>query len=43
MQLKKPVNEHDHIQGSVKAPLVLVEYGDYQCSSCGESYLVIKA
>jgi protein-disulfide isomerase len=43
MQLKKPVNVYDHIQGNIKAPLVIVEYGDYQCSSCRESYLVIKA
>ncbi|AMR30001.1 disulfide bond formation protein DsbA [Mucilaginibacter sp. PAMC 26640] len=43
MQLQRPVSGHEHIQGSIKAMLELVEYGDYQCSSCGESYLIIKA
>jgi len=43
MQLKTPVSDQDHIQGNRNARLKLVEYGDYQCSSCGQSYLVIKA
>ena len=41
-QLTNPVTGNDHIQGPVTASLELVEYGDYQCPSCGESYLVIK-
>lgn len=32
----------DHVQGDENAPLVLVEYGDYQCPYCGEAYYVIK-
>jgi protein-disulfide isomerase len=43
MQLKNAVNDHDHRQGIKKALLVLVEYGDYQCSSCGQSYFVLRA
>jgi len=37
-----PVNEKDHIQGSTDAPLVVVEYGDFECSYCGAAYPIIK-
>jgi protein-disulfide isomerase len=40
--LKIPVTAFDHIQGNEYAPITLVEYGDYECSSCGEAYPVIK-
>lgn len=42
-QLKTAVTNQDHIQGSKNAPLELVEYGDYQCSYCGEAYPIIKS
>jgi len=42
IQLKNAVTDKDHIQGIKTAPLELVEYGDYQCPSCGESYLILK-
>jgi len=41
-QLTIPVGERDHATGPLSAPLVLVEYGDYQCSHCGDAYPVIK-
>lgn len=41
-KLSVPVNENDHLQGSPSAPCVLVEYGDYQCPSCGSAYPVVK-
>jgi protein-disulfide isomerase len=43
MSLAIPVGEDDHYQGSLNAPAVLLEYGDYQCPSCGAAYPVIKA
>jgi protein-disulfide isomerase len=40
--LKVPVTEKDHIQGDPKAPVILVEYGDYECPHCGHAYPVVK-
>ena len=40
--LKTPVSSSDHIQGDPKAPIVLVEYGDYQCPHCGHAYPIVK-
>jgi protein-disulfide isomerase len=40
--LTNPVSERDHASGPLSAPLVLVEYGDYDCSHCGTAYPVIK-
>ena len=37
-----PVGERDHASGPLSAPLVLVEYGDYDCSHCGTAYPVIQ-
>lgn len=41
--LKPAVGPQDHVQGSPQAPLELVEYGDYQCSYCGQAYEILKA
>lgn len=42
-QLQPAIGDQDHSQGPAKAPLQLVEYGDYQCSYCGQAYPAVKA
>ena len=41
-QLTPPVSDKDHTQGPAKAPIEIVEFGDYQCPDCGVAYPVIK-
>jgi protein-disulfide isomerase len=33
-----PLNKRDHIQGSIEAPLKLLEYADFECPYCGEAF-----
>ena len=40
--LSKPVTERDHFKGSLEAPVLLVEYADYECPHCGRAYWVLK-
>jgi len=41
-KLTVPVRPEDHSQGEADAQCTLVEYGDYQCPSCGQAYPIVK-
>lgn len=41
-QLLVPPSQRDHYQGMLNAPVVLVEYGNYECSQCGELHRFIQ-
>jgi protein-disulfide isomerase len=42
VQLVDPVTERDHVRGTLDAPVIIVEYGDYECPHCGRAYWTIK-
>jgi protein-disulfide isomerase len=42
-KLRPPLSPQDHFQGSVAAPIQLVEHGDYECPFCGRAHLILKA
>ncbi len=42
-RLTIPVSKHDHVQGDPDAACSLVEYGDYECPSCGEVQPIVRS
>src|SRR6056297_528129 len=41
-EMKKLVDDFSPVQGGEQAPIVLVEFGDFNCSACSKSFPVIK-
>src|SRR5690349_17704614 len=41
-RLYPPVSGRDQMAGNPEAPIILVEYGDFQCQHCGNTYPLIK-
>jgi protein-disulfide isomerase len=42
MPLSPPAGANDHLRGDLNAPLILVQYGDFECPYSGAAYGVIK-
>ncbi|AMM26917.1 DsbA family protein [Variovorax sp. PAMC 28711] len=40
--LLAPDSATDHIHGTAKAKVTLVEYGDFECPSCGQAHAALK-
>lgn len=41
-RLDSPVGADDHVEGPRSAPIILVEYGDFQCPTCAAAYEEVK-
>ncbi len=39
--LKVPVAPSDHILGNINAPVVIIEYGDFECPHCGRAHQIV--
>jgi protein-disulfide isomerase len=37
-----PVSTSDHFEGSLDAPIILLEYGDYECPHCTAAHPAVK-
>jgi protein-disulfide isomerase len=40
--LASPVSGRDHLWGPIDAPVILVEYGDYECADCNDACRMIR-
>lgn len=41
-RLRVPVTDRDHQRGAARASVTLVEYGDFQCPFCGQTFHVLR-
>lgn len=41
-KLSLPAQSKDHVLGSLKAPLILVEYGDFECPYCAAAAPIVE-
>jgi protein-disulfide isomerase len=41
-KLRTPVTHEDHATGPGSAPIVLIEYGDFECPYCGRAYGILQ-
>lgn len=42
-ELIVPVSKYDHLLGDTEVPVVIVQYGDYECPYCGQAYSIVKS
>ncbi len=42
VRLKNAVTDQDHVAGPKTAPVTLIEYGNFECLHCGQTYPTIK-
>lgn len=41
-ELATPVSDADHVTGAANAPVVIVEYGDFECPNCKQAAPALK-
>jgi protein-disulfide isomerase len=40
--LSLPIGPEDHVVGDPRAPVTLLEYGDYECAFCGRAHPIVQ-
>jgi protein-disulfide isomerase len=40
--LKPPVSDQDHIRGTLSSPVILLEFGDFECPHCAAAHSILK-